>query len=259
LNQININLIALFLLFGILLFHQIGVKVGLYRKRLSPDSKSEGIGPLESALFGLLALLLSFTFNISNSKYEARKALIITESNNIFSTIQRLDLYPDSIRTELRNDLRQYLDLRILYYNAGEDYGKVNQDHIAAQQMLNKIWGRVAQISKQSLLSRETSRDGLMAAAISAMRNSMSDRDVARANVPMPIILLLFGLCLLDSFIIGYSKKEKRSDWVILTFFTLMMVVSIYTIMDLDRPISGIITTDHSNEKMIELKDMLKD
>ena len=105
----------------ILLFNLIGAKVSNYIKKHNPDAKTVGTGPLENALLGLLALLLSFTFGLSSSRFDARRSLIVQESNNIGTVILRCDLYPDSIRTELRNDLQKYVEARITYYNTTDE------------------------------------------------------------------------------------------------------------------------------------------
>src|SRR4051794_23581846 len=109
----------------IVLFYLTGVWVGRYQRKNNPEAKAEGVGPFEGALLGLLALLLSFTFNMSASRYDARRALLIQEANSISTVLACADLYPDSIRREFRKDLQQYIEVRILYRNAGIDEVKI--------------------------------------------------------------------------------------------------------------------------------------
>ena len=116
--------ISILLFIMILLFYIIGSRVGKWQKQVNPEGKSEGVGPLEAALLGLLSLMLSFTFNAANSRNDARNALIADEANEIGTAVMRADLYPDSIRLQYRTDLRQYLEARISYYKSANDEKK---------------------------------------------------------------------------------------------------------------------------------------
>ena len=121
LYRIPLSLIVLILFISILVFYFFGAKLGQYKKLHNPDAKAEGIGPLEGALLGLLSLLLSFTFGMSASRYDARRALIVKEANHIGTVILRSDMYADSIRTQFRKDLQEYVEARIAYYDAASD------------------------------------------------------------------------------------------------------------------------------------------
>ena len=78
-----LSLIVILLFVSIFIFYLLGVKISNYKKIHNPESKAGGIGPLEGALLGLLSLLLSFTFGMSASRYDARRSLIVQESNDI--------------------------------------------------------------------------------------------------------------------------------------------------------------------------------
>src|SRR4028119_1915385 len=110
----------------IIFFYLTGVGLASYQKKINPEAKAEGVGPLEGALLGLLALLLSFTFNMSASRYDTRRALLIQEANSISTVLSCADLYPDSSRREFRKDLQQYVEARIRYYNAGIAIGRAS-------------------------------------------------------------------------------------------------------------------------------------
>ncbi len=244
--------IAVALLIGILFFYLAGVRLGNYQKQNNPDAKAEGVGPLEGALLGLLALLLSFTFSMSASRYDTRRSLIIQEANNIGTAILRADMYPDSIRLEFRKDLQLYLETRIAYYNAGNNEGNISKALADAAKIADRTWQRATRLSRESTA---TIPHSLMLPALNDMMDVVTSRDAARlASVPDPIIWLLIILTLLGSLIIGYSKKEKKNDWIILFMYSLITVITIYTILDLDRPRQGIIKTDKAHQKIMELR-----
>jgi hypothetical protein len=76
---------------------------------------------------GLTALLLSFAFGMSATKFDNRRQLIVEEVNNIGTTILRCDLYPDSARNLFRADLKNYLEARIAYYSVGDDLAQIQK------------------------------------------------------------------------------------------------------------------------------------
>ena len=248
----SLGLIAVILLIGIFIFYLLGAKVGNYIKQKHPEAKADGIGPLEGALLGLLSLLLAFTFSQSASRYDSRKALIVQEANKIGTVILQCDMYPDSIRTQFRKSLQQYIEVRIAYYNA-TDETEIKQLLVNGEKITSPVWQSIVALSKKS---PDFVRDNQMIFSINTMMDSVTNRDASRLGiVPDLIIYLLIILTLLGSFIVGYGKKEKKNDWIILTLYSLMTIMTIYTILDLDRPRRGIIQTSTPHEKMHELRN----
>jgi hypothetical protein len=256
LNNTPTFIVAFALFIGIFIFYLAGVRLGNYQKKYNPDAKAEGVGPLEGALLGLLALLLSFTFSMSASRYDTRRSLLIKEANDIGTVVLRSDMYPDSIHREFKKDLQQYIETRIAYYNAGSDEIRISKTLTDATIISDRMWQRAARLSLEST----TLPHSLMIPALNDMIDVVTSRDAERlARVPDPIFWLLIILTLLGSLIIGYSKKEKKNDWIVLSIYSLMTVITIYTIMDLDRPRQGIIKTDAAHEKIIELKNLFRE
>ena len=93
--------------------------------------------------------------------------------------------------------------------------------------------------------------------------NDMIDITVVRraageATIPDSIMYFLFVLCFGSSFLLGYDHKEKV-DWVVVTGFAIMLTATVFNIMDLDRPRSGLIDLNLPNQKMVELLDMFEE
>jgi hypothetical protein len=254
LNSVSAWTIALALLIGLTIFYLLGTKLGDYQKKHHPEAKGEGIGPLEGSLLGLLALILSFTFSMAASRFDARRAVVIEEANHISTAILRSDMYPDSIRTSLRKDFQQYVEARISYYEAGRSEEKINRALAATAQISDRIWQRAIGFYQTSAT---TLPHNLMVPELNDMIDIVTTREALRhATVPDSIAWLLIILSLLGSSIIGYSKTAKKNDWIILTIYSLMTVFTVYTIIDLDRPRQGFIKTDVENKKIIELRNL---
>lgn len=219
-------------------------------------NKSEDFGTVEGSLLGLLALLLAFTFSMSASRYDMRRQIMIEEANNIGTAILRADLYPDSIRQLFRVDFAAYVEARISFYEAGVDTEKIIKTNQLTNDISAKLWKRAALLGHNpaNLISSNQ-----MIPALNSMIDIITTRNAAiTAKVPDSILWMLFILCGVSSFIIGYKGKKTRSAGVIVIVFSLMICSSIYLILDLDRSRRGLINMDASNNYIIELREMFK-
>jgi hypothetical protein len=249
-------LLAIVLFIGINLAYMAGLKVRNLRMKRDPGFQSTGLGPLEGALLGLLSLLLAFTFNQSATDFATQRDLLVTESNAIETAIWRADLYPDSLRVLFRNDFKEYVASRIAYYDASTDEDQVRAARQRSDAAAGKIWRRAADAARSS---GEALRSSQMLPAITAVIEAEARReDARRGHVPDPILALLFGLCVAGSFIVGYANKSRSIDWVVLLSYSLMTVMTVYIILDLDRPRRGLIETNSAHRSILKLYDSLK-
>ncbi len=106
---------------GIVLMIEIGRRIGLRHRALDPDGSTSGLGALEGAIFGLIGLLIAFTFSGAASRFDARRSQIVEEANNIGTAYLRIDLLPATAQPQLREDFRRYVDLRLAIYHALPD------------------------------------------------------------------------------------------------------------------------------------------
>ncbi len=253
LYNIPAPIIAGILFAGIIIFHIFGVQVIRYQKKINPEHTTSGIGPFEGALLGLLSLMLAFTFNKSASNYDSRKALLVQEANDIGTALFRTDLYPDSIRQEFRTDFKKYINARIDYYKAGNDENKIQAALKNAEIISQSIWLRASIISQQSAVQNSSIQ---MIPAVNYMIDTMSKREASRiSRVPESILWLLFLLTITGSFIVGYASNAKKINWIIIFLYSLMTVMTIYLILDLDRPRQGLINTSSTHRNMDKLLD----
>ena len=62
----------------------------LGQKKLSEKAPEAPLGSVVSAMLGLLAFILAFTFGMASTRFDARKQLVLEESNSIGTTYLRL-------------------------------------------------------------------------------------------------------------------------------------------------------------------------
>src|SRR5262245_10252251 len=67
----------------------------------------------EAAVYGMLGLLFAFTFYGAAVRFDARRNLVVEETNAIGTAYLRLDLLSDAARQKAQNTLKTYLDARL--------------------------------------------------------------------------------------------------------------------------------------------------
>jgi len=248
-------LVAITLFVLLIVFYILGYRLRLRKIRNSEAHTGDDLSAINGTLLGLLALLLAFTFSMSNSRYDTRRELVIEEANNIGTVILRTDIYPDSMRQLLRSQLKAYVEARIAFYQAGMDVEKVIKYYQQANEISGQIWSSVASYAKTDNVTTKTSE---LVPALNAMIDITTTRRAAgESTIPDSIMYFLFVLCLCSAFLLGYDVKNKF-DWIVVVGFAIMLSATVFTIIDLDRPRSGLIDMDKPNEKIIELREMFK-
>jgi hypothetical protein len=256
LDQTPSLIIAIAVFVIMLLFYYAGMRLGLYRTKKNMIKKVEEIGSQEAALIGMLGLFLAFTFSAASGRFDRRNDVIVREANAIGTAILRADMYNDSIRNEFRKDFKNYVETRIGFFDAGADIEKTLAALDKTEKIYLLIWNRAAFLSQD----RENFvRSGQMIPALNAMIDIVSERTAAsKIKVPELILWILFYLCFVVSFIMGYSLRSK-TDWVVIIGFSLVISLAIFLILDLDRPRRGVITAAKAQQQIVDLRKMFKE
>ncbi len=248
-------LVAVVLFFLLIAFYILGYRLRLQIISHRENQTVEDLGAINGTLLGLLALLLAFSFGMSNSRYDTRRELIIEEANDIGTVILRTDFFPDSVRQRMRNHLKEYVEARIEFYEAHMNLEKAYAAMVRANEISAHLWAVTTTFAREEPVLTKTSE---LIPALNAMMDITTTRRAAgEATIPDSIMYFLFVLCLTSSFLLGYDRKNKF-DWVVVIGFALMLSTTVFTIIDLDRPRSGLIDMDRPNQRIMELRDHFK-
>ena len=248
--------IAIFVFILVMLSYWAGHLLRMKAIKRDPENAKTEIKAINGMLIGLLGLLLAFTFSMSNSRFDDRRHLIVEESNIIGTTILRTDMYPDSMRNVLRSVLNDYVESRIAFYKAGMDIDKAISEFRAGQALSAKVWRIAADYSK---IDEATTRTSQLMPSINEMIDITSTRRAAsEGTIPDSIMYFLFILSACTSLLMGYDQGSKI-EWIIVAGFSLALSATIFSIVDLDRPRSGLINMDGPNQKIVDLREMFKE
>lgn len=246
--------IAIPFFFLLIFINRLGYRFKIHHIKKFPGTEHVGIGPTEGSLLGLTALLLSFTFGMSSSKFEARRQIIVSEVNDIGTTILRCDMYPDSVRNLLRADLKNYLETRIDYYAAGYDEAWIHNNLKQSDSISKIIWNRVSLLS-HDLNNRVASEQ--MIPSLNAVIDIVTTREAARnAHVPRSVLVVLCILILVSSFLSGYGSKSLERNKVLVIAFAFITTMALYLVVDLDKPRQGFVNLNSTEQLMIKLREL---
>src|SRR5438067_13033262 len=99
--------LGLLLLVVILGATGLGIFLG-HRSRHLASSLKEPFGILQGALLGVVGLILAFGLSLAVTRYENRRANVVTEANAIGTSFLRAQTLPEPMRTQSLILLRQY-------------------------------------------------------------------------------------------------------------------------------------------------------
>ncbi|MGL1682648.1 hypothetical protein ACSTIO_23770, partial [Vibrio parahaemolyticus] len=64
-----------------------------YWLRKKRKREYEAMGSIEGASFGLLGLILAFTFGMATNRYDNRRAIVVDEVNNLAGAMLRVETF----------------------------------------------------------------------------------------------------------------------------------------------------------------------
>lgn len=247
-------LIFLCALLGFLAAVAVGYRLGRWKSARSDEGASAHLGVLQAAVMGLLGLLFGFSLSMALSRYEARKGLILDESNDLGTLWLRSEFLQPADREIVTKLLREYVAVRIDFHDAG-----LNQTRLAA------VFGRAEVIQKElwSLARRAAGADsesvpvGLFVQVLNDVIDDHEKRRVALDNhVPDTVILLLFCTSVVALGFVAYGSGLAGRPRVWTTgIVTLLFSLVLTIILDIDRPRRGLVQINQ--DSMLRLQAAL--
>jgi len=250
------SLFTVGLFFGMLLLLEVGRRIGVRRIAKDPEGASAGLGAVEGAVFGLLGLLLAFTFSGAASRFDTRRQLVVEEANAIGTAYLRLDLLPAAAQPALRESFRKYVESRLEVYRKLPDIQAARAELARATTRQGEIWAQAVAACRVEGPPCTI----LLLPALNQMIDITTTRTMAaRMHPPSIIFGLLFGLALAASMLAGYGMAGRKArSWIHIVGFAAIMTVTVYVIIDLEFPRLGLIRVDAFDQVLIDLRESMK-
>lgn len=252
------GLVALALFVGMLLVMELGRRIALRRKALDPKGALSGTGAVDGAVFALLGLLVAFTFSGAGSRLDARRALIVEETNAIGTAYLRIDLLPETAQPPLRDLFRQYVDSRIRVYRALPDVDAATAELARSAKLQRDIWQ--AAVSAGQTEGVPTTASMLLLPALNQMIDITATRAMAtQVHPPAIVFVMLFALALVASLLAGYGMAGRRQrSYIHMIGFAAVTATVVYVIADLEYPRLGLIRVEAFDRALLELRSSMQ-
>jgi hypothetical protein len=252
--ETTLILVSLALLAGMIGCSEVGRRIGLARIASTPAGLATGIGAAEGAVFGLFGLLLAFTFSGAAGRFEHRRDLITAEANAIGTAWLRLDILPADAQPALRDLFRRYVDSRLATYASAASESASIAKYAESTGLQNQIWSAALAASQRP--DAPTHATMLLMPALNDMIDFTTTRLVAVRSHPPPVVfILLFLLCLIGALLAGYNAAvNARRSLFHSTIYSVVMVLAIYVILDLEYPRLGLIRIDAADEVLVDVR-----
>lgn len=226
-------------LFSVVLFaaaSEIGHRFGLV------ETREANVSTLEASVLGLLALMLSFTFAMAVTRFDARRDSVLKEANAIGTAALRARLLPAPQSTDSLRLLRDYVGVRLELLDKARETGAIEGAISRANEDQEQLW----RVAKAAMAKGAGMAPSLYVQALNDVFDQQETRLTAyRHRVPRIVFWALYGIAAVGLGFSGYASGLEKRRWRLPVYVVNLLVAGvILLIQDIDRPDSGAIKVD---------------
>ncbi len=247
---LNYPLIIIFLasIVALVAASEMGHRLGL---RAAGEAN---VSTLEASVLGLLALMLSFTFAMSLTRFDARRDALLTEANAIGTAALRAGLLPAPHAAESLKLFRDYVQVRLDLTKRVPTPAEFDAAIARSNAIQTALWRQAkAALAKDNAMAPT----GLYIQALNETFDSQEKRLTAfRTRVPSIALMALYGISIVAIGFAAYASGLERRSWRLPVYVMAFLVAAvILLIQDIDRPSSGFVAV--SQQPMIDTANAL--
>lgn len=209
----------------------------LRKRRPLDEELRQDFNLILAATLTLLGLLIGFSFSMASTRYDQRKTYEEAEANAIGTSYLRADLLPAEAGAKVRTLLKQYTELRVRFYTAGDaDVARINAETTKLQ---GELW---AAVLPQPAAGPPNVTTVLTVGGMNDVLNAQGYTQAAwwnRIPVSAGLLMLLIALCC--NLMIGYSLRSASERSKLLLVLPLVVAIAFALINDIDTPRHGLI------------------
>lgn len=199
------------------------------------------ISTLEAAIFGLLALMIGFTFSMSLARFDARRDGVLNEANAIGTAALRARLLPSPHDVESLKLFRDYVQIRLDFTGSVIASGESSATIARSNEIQEALWKRV-----KTVVAKDNAMVpvGVYIQSLNEMFDNQEKRLTALRNrVPNVVFAALYGIAIVA---IGFSAFSSGVEWrqwrLPVYIMSVLSAAVILLIQDIDRPNAGFIS-----------------
>jgi hypothetical protein len=231
---------------------EAGYRLSRAMRRKSPDKTDAGLGAMAGGSLALLAFLLAFVVGFGANINNERRHLVRAEANAIGTTYLRAGFLDEANRTESRDLLREYTDLRL----AALDPAQLTAAFARSEQIHNELWTSAEALAAESPTA--VTNFSLYTNSLNEVINRHAELVslVLEIRIPATVMLGLHVVALFATFLVGLqSGTGDKRNFLAPIILVLLLSVVFLLIVDLDRAQQGLLRV--SQQPMIDLQRRL--
>ena len=257
----RIDSIPIWLLFAgtivlVMLAIEAGYRLGHAMHRRSEDEKESPVSAIAGAILGLAAFMLAFAFGIVAERFDTKRALVREDAVAIRTAWNRSDFLPEADRAEAKELLRQYVDLRVRFAQAGNlDPERVKNALSDTRRIQERLWDMAVVNARKDMNSDVAA---LYIDSLNEVNGIHATRVVVgiQARIPTEVWIVLYFITILGMMSVGYQtgiagSKRSMVRPILAVSFALVFAL----IATLDRPDSGILRV--TQQPLVDLRDLM--
>jgi hypothetical protein len=238
---------------GMLLMVEGGRRLAIHR----PPSTSTGSSTIVASCFGLMSLLLAFTFYGAAARFDLRRDLIVQEANAIETAYRRLDLLPREMQARVKEMFRQYVATRLETYQKISDPEGFKDALDRTVVLQNEIWQEAVAGGQAT---GTTTAHVLLLPSITQMFDFAATRNLfLEAHPPYTVIILLVLTVMVSSLLAGYELSAPgRHSWLYKASYILVLSAALVVIADYEYPRLGLDHISRYDKVIAQTLDHMK-
>lgn len=203
-------------------------------------------------MYGLLGLLIAFSFSGAATRIEKRRALVVEEANAVGTAYLRLDLLPPDTQPALREAFRAYVDSRIGVYRKLPDMDASRAELARSLGLQGKLWKLAVEVAPVPGAPSPV----FLLSPLNQMFDVASTRSAqAYAHPPVPIFAVLVCMALVSAFLVGFGMAPNKGRIGIhRVAYAAVLATVIYLIVDLEFPRLGLIRVDAVDQVLVDAR-----
>ena len=231
---------------------EIGFRYGRKWRQHPAGEQEVLVRTMVRSMVTLMAFTLAVAFWIAATHFDSARQSRLNDVNAIRAAYLRADLLPEPHRTEIRNLLREYVDVRL----EGIRSGNIEQAIARSEEKQSRLWSR-------AIAAREKTKDPIFDEYLNHSLNEVIAIHAKRVTVyrefsiPARVWVALYVITALAMASVGcYAGLTSVSRPPVVPAFVLIFSVIMVLIADLDHPRSGAFRL--SNRALVDLRNMMK-
>lgn len=213
---------------------------------------------IASAIFGLSALVLGFTFSSAASHFDSRVNNIRAQAftlNKVYQSVRSLNLVGQAA---LQQSLRDLLNLRLATFKNLKSLDELEE---RLQRWSDKLEEIDAAISTEAV-NASAKDQALIDRYLRPQFNNLVDSFntgalIAKNHPPLIIVEFLFIMLCVSALLGGCAMAvEKEEDWLLTAIYLILMAYALFVIFSLEFP-NQLFDYDTLNRELLQLQNKM--